>query len=317
MEATGLATNVDISVFDAIQISDPNANELERYVIINYVNSQAVSTYLPSLASHVSSNQEELQGEIEKRRFRIREIHQMIGDARGHVDALRVDIDKKMVYSKVAEINSLRDAVNEVSQSKAAPLVSVTRVKHKLPKVDVLETLQMEQLGQWLNVVGELLTLDPAFQPRRFVHEKLLEKFCRTEEDRDVVYFSLKEYYEKGNAENRQDPMRLLKEVKYPTSSDSRERFQTYMMNVSSKIDMGYTDKIGEEALIELLNEITRKVPSSFSLSKEAIRSKVRNFQDPLRSVEMLQTLLEAQRHFALDRGVDASPQNEGDPRSF
>eukprot|EP00924_Labyrinthula_sp_SR-Ha-C_P009922 augustus_masked-scaffold_21-processed-gene-3.0-mRNA-1 protein AED:1.00 eAED:1.00 QI:0/0/0/0/1/1/2/0/440 len=101
MEATGLATNVDISVFDAIQISDPNANELERYVIINYVNSQAVSTYLPSLASHVSSNQEELQGEIEKRRFRIREIHQMIGDARGHVDALRVDIDKKMVYSKV------------------------------------------------------------------------------------------------------------------------------------------------------------------------------------------------------------------------
>eukprot|EP00924_Labyrinthula_sp_SR-Ha-C_P012432 snap_masked-scaffold_10-processed-gene-6.13-mRNA-1 protein AED:1.00 eAED:1.00 QI:0/-1/0/0/-1/1/1/0/409 len=61
------------------------------------------------------------------------------------------------------------------------------------------------------------------------------------------------------------------------------------------------------EALIELLNEITRKVPSSFSLSKEAIRSKVKNLEDPLRSVEMLQTLLEAQRQFALDRGVDAS----------
>eukprot|EP00924_Labyrinthula_sp_SR-Ha-C_P006445 augustus_masked-scaffold_57-processed-gene-1.64-mRNA-1 protein AED:1.00 eAED:1.00 QI:0/0/0/0/1/1/9/0/1857 len=79
------------------------------------------------------------------------------------------------------------------------------------------------------------------------------------------------------------------------------------MMNVSSKIETGYTDRIGEEALIELLNEVRRKVPSSFSLSKEAIRSKVRNFEDPLRSVGMLQTLLEAQRQFALDRGVDAS----------
>eukprot|EP00924_Labyrinthula_sp_SR-Ha-C_P012431 augustus_masked-scaffold_10-processed-gene-6.48-mRNA-1 protein AED:1.00 eAED:1.00 QI:0/0/0/0/1/1/2/0/447 len=233
MEAAGLATNVDIAMFDAIQPSDPNADELKRYVIINYVNSQAVSTYLPCLASHVSSNQEKLQGEIEKRRFRNREIHQMIGDARGHVDALRVDIDKKMIDSKVhidklrAVIHSLRVAVNELSQSKAAPLVSATRVKHMLPKMDVLETLQMEKLGQWLNVVGELLTLDPTFQPRCLVHEKLLEKFCRTNEDRDVVYFSLKDYYERGTAENRQDPMRLLKEVKYPTSGDSRERFQT------------------------------------------------------------------------------------------
>eukprot|EP00924_Labyrinthula_sp_SR-Ha-C_P010295 augustus_masked-scaffold_23-processed-gene-2.53-mRNA-1 protein AED:1.00 eAED:1.00 QI:0/0/0/0/1/1/2/0/944 len=313
MEAAGLATNVDIGMFDAIQPSDPNAEELKRYVIINYVNSQAVSTYLPSLASQVNSTREEIYGEIEKRRFRNREIHQMIGDARGHVDALRVDTDKKMVDSKVyidtlrADIKSLRDAVNEVSQLRAAPLVSTARVKHMLPKVDVLETLQMEKLGQWLNVVGELLTLDPSFQPRRFVHEKLLEKICRSEEDRDVVYYSLKDYYEKGKAENRQDPMRLLKEVKYPASGDSRERFQTYMMNVSSKIGEGYAERLGEEALIELLNEITRKVPSSFSLSKEAIRSKVRNFEDPLRSVEMLQTLLEAQRQFALDRGVDAS----------
>eukprot|EP00924_Labyrinthula_sp_SR-Ha-C_P011891 augustus_masked-scaffold_76-processed-gene-0.75-mRNA-1 protein AED:1.00 eAED:1.00 QI:0/-1/0/0/-1/1/1/0/1016 len=313
MEAAGIATNVDIGMFDAIQPSDPNADELKRYVIINYVNSQAVSTYLPSLASQVISTREELHGEIEKRRFRNREIHQMIGDARGHVDTLRADTDKKMIDSKVyidtlrAEINSLRDAVNEVSQLRAAPLVSTARVKHMLPKVDVLETLQMEKLGLWLNVVGELLTLDPSFQPCRFVHEKLLENFCRSEEDRDVVYYSLKDYYEKGKAENRQDPMRLLKEVKYPISGDSRERFQTYMMNVSSKVETGYTDRIGEEAPIELLNEITRKVPSSFSLSKEAIRSKVRNFEDPLRSVEMLQTLLEAQRQFALDRGVDAS----------
>eukprot|EP00924_Labyrinthula_sp_SR-Ha-C_P007808 snap_masked-scaffold_28-processed-gene-3.67-mRNA-1 protein AED:1.00 eAED:1.00 QI:0/0/0/0/1/1/2/0/411 len=78
-------------------------------------------------------------------------------------------------------------------------------------------------------------------------------------------------------------------------------------MNVSLKIEPNYTDRIGEEALIELLHEITRKVPSSFSLSKEAIRNKVRNFEDPLRTVEMLQALLEAQRQFALDRGVDAS----------
>eukprot|EP00924_Labyrinthula_sp_SR-Ha-C_P006452 augustus_masked-scaffold_57-processed-gene-1.65-mRNA-1 protein AED:1.00 eAED:1.00 QI:0/0/0/0/1/1/2/0/461 len=220
MEAAGLMTNVVISIFDAIQLSDPNAEELKRYLIINYVNSQPVSTYLPSVASHVSSNQEKLQGEIEKRRFRNREIHQMIGDARGHVDALRVDIDKKMIDSKVyidklrAVIHSLRVAVNELSQSKAAPLVSATRVKHMLPKMHVLETFQMEKLGQWLNVVGELLTLDPTFQPRCLVHEKLLEKFCRTNEDRDVVYFSLKDYYERGTAENRQDPMRLLKEVK-------------------------------------------------------------------------------------------------------
>eukprot|EP00924_Labyrinthula_sp_SR-Ha-C_P012619 snap_masked-scaffold_10-processed-gene-12.15-mRNA-1 protein AED:1.00 eAED:1.00 QI:0/-1/0/0/-1/1/1/0/407 len=51
MEAAGVATNVDISMFDAIQPDDPNTGELKRYVIINYVNSQAVSTYLPSLAS--------------------------------------------------------------------------------------------------------------------------------------------------------------------------------------------------------------------------------------------------------------------------
>eukprot|EP00924_Labyrinthula_sp_SR-Ha-C_P011465 augustus_masked-scaffold_46-processed-gene-1.108-mRNA-1 protein AED:1.00 eAED:1.00 QI:0/0/0/0/1/1/5/2250/879 len=290
MEAAGLATNVDISMFDAIQPNDPNAGELKRYVIINYVNSQAVSTYLPSLASQVNADREELHSKIEKRRFRNREIHQMIGDARGHVDALRADTDKKMVDSRVyidtlrAEIDSLRDAVKEVSQSRAAPLVATTRVKHIMPKVDVLETLKMEKLGQWLNVVGELLTLDPSFQPRRFVHEKLLEKFCRSESERDVVYYSLKDYYEKGKAENRQDPMRLLKEVKYPASGDSRERFQTYMMNVSSKIEEGYTERLGEEALLELLFEITKKVPLSFGLSKEAIRNKVRNFEDPLRS---------------------------------
>eukprot|EP00924_Labyrinthula_sp_SR-Ha-C_P012620 snap_masked-scaffold_10-processed-gene-12.16-mRNA-1 protein AED:1.00 eAED:1.00 QI:0/-1/0/0/-1/1/1/0/396 len=237
----------------------------------------------------------------------------MIGDARGHVDALRPDTDKKMVDSRVyidtlrAEISSLRDAINEVSQSRAAPLVATTRVKHIMSKVDVLETLKMEKLGQWSNVAGKLLTLDPSFQPRRLVHEKLLEKFCRSEEDRDVVYYSLKDYYEKGKAENRQDPMRLLKELKYPASGDSRERFQTYMMNVSSKTEEGYAERLGEEALVELLFEITKKVPSSFGLSKEAIRNKVRNFEDPLRSVEMLQTLLEAQRQFALDRGVDAS----------
>eukprot|EP00924_Labyrinthula_sp_SR-Ha-C_P007819 snap_masked-scaffold_28-processed-gene-3.68-mRNA-1 protein AED:1.00 eAED:1.00 QI:0/0/0/0/1/1/2/0/131 len=131
----------------------------------------------------------------------------MIGDTRGHVDALCADTDKRMVDTKVAKIESLRDAVNEVSQLRDAPPVSAARVKHIMPKVDVLETLQIEKLGQWLNVVGELLTLDPSFQPRRFVHEKLLEKFCRSESERDVVYYSLKDYYEKGKAENHEDPM--------------------------------------------------------------------------------------------------------------
>eukprot|EP00924_Labyrinthula_sp_SR-Ha-C_P000824 snap_masked-scaffold_7-processed-gene-4.48-mRNA-1 protein AED:1.00 eAED:1.00 QI:0/-1/0/0/-1/1/1/0/900 len=329
MEAAGLATNVNVSMFDAIQPSDPNAEELKRYVVINYINSQAVSTYLPTLASEVNSHKEELQEETERRRFRNREIHQMLGDARNHVDSFRADVDKKMVDSKVyidtlrAEIRSLGEAVSEnslrsevdalkeaVSRNTnriGAPVAATARVKHILPKVDVLETLEMKKLGQWLNVIGEVMNLDPGFEPRRFVHSSLLEKFCRNEGDRDVVYFSLKEYYEKGKAENRQDPMRLLKEVKYPASGDSRERFQTYMMNVSSKIEEGYAERLGEEALVELLFEITKKVPSSFGLSKDAIRSKVRNFDGPLRSVEMLQSLLEAQRQFALDRGVDTS----------
>eukprot|EP00924_Labyrinthula_sp_SR-Ha-C_P004250 snap_masked-scaffold_3-processed-gene-18.17-mRNA-1 protein AED:1.00 eAED:1.00 QI:0/-1/0/0/-1/1/1/0/1035 len=329
MEAARLVTNVNVSMFDAIQPSDPNAEELKRYVVINYINSQAVSTYLPTLASEVNSHKEELQEEIEKRRFRNREIHQMMGDARNHVHSFRADMDKKMVDSKVyidtlrAEISSLREAVSEnslrseidalkevVSQNTnriSVPVAATARVNHILPKVDVLETLDMKKLGQWLNVVGEVMNLDPGFEPRRFVHSSLIEKFCRNEGDRDVVYFSVKEYYEKGKAENRQDPMRLLKEVKYPASGDNRERFQTYMMNVSSKIEEGYAERLGEEALVELSFEITKKVPSSFGLSKEAIRSKVRNFKDPLWSVEMLQSLLEAQRQFALDRGVDAS----------
>eukprot|EP00924_Labyrinthula_sp_SR-Ha-C_P012984 augustus_masked-scaffold_12-processed-gene-5.12-mRNA-1 protein AED:1.00 eAED:1.00 QI:0/0/0/0/1/1/2/0/1005 len=306
MEVAGLATNVNVSMFDAIQPTDPNAEELKRYVVINYINSQAVSTYLPTLASEVNSHKEELQEEIEKRRFRNREIHQMLGVARNHVDSVRADMDKSMVDSKVyidtlrAEVDFLREAVSEnslrseidafkkaINQNTnkfGVPVAATARVKHILPKVDVLETLEMKKLGQWLNVVGEVMNLDPGFEPRRFVHSSLLEKFCRNEGERDVVYFSLKEYYEKGKAENRQDPMRLLKEVRYPASGDSRERFQTYMMNVSSKIEEGYAERLGEEALVELLFEITKKVPSSFGLSKEAIRSKVRNFDDPLRS---------------------------------
>eukprot|EP00924_Labyrinthula_sp_SR-Ha-C_P015919 augustus_masked-scaffold_4-processed-gene-13.10-mRNA-1 protein AED:0.70 eAED:0.70 QI:0/0/0/0.25/1/1/8/0/1008 len=77
-------------------------------------------------------------------------------------------------------------------------------------------------------------------------------------------------------------------------------------MNVNSKIDAGYTGRIGEEALIELLYKITRKVPSSFGLSREAIRTKLRKTENPLQSVDALEDLLEAQCQLALDRGVDA-----------
>eukprot|EP00924_Labyrinthula_sp_SR-Ha-C_P001465 augustus_masked-scaffold_55-processed-gene-0.7-mRNA-1 protein AED:1.00 eAED:1.00 QI:0/0/0/0/1/1/2/0/390 len=79
------------------------------------------------------------------------------------------------------------------------------------------------------------------------------------------------------------------------------------MMNVNSKIDIGYIDRIGEEALIKLLFEITMKAPTSFGLSKEAIRTEVRKTETPLKSVDTLQDPLEDQRQFALDRGVDAS----------
>eukprot|EP00924_Labyrinthula_sp_SR-Ha-C_P005542 augustus_masked-scaffold_68-processed-gene-0.1-mRNA-1 protein AED:1.00 eAED:1.00 QI:0/0/0/0/1/1/3/0/649 len=79
------------------------------------------------------------------------------------------------------------------------------------------------------------------------------------------------------------------------------------MMNVNSKIDIGYIDRIGEEALIKLLFEITMKSPTSFGLSKEAIRTEVRKTETPLKSVDTLQDPLEDQRQFALDRGVDAS----------
>eukprot|EP00924_Labyrinthula_sp_SR-Ha-C_P012835 snap_masked-scaffold_12-processed-gene-0.21-mRNA-1 protein AED:1.00 eAED:1.00 QI:0/-1/0/0/-1/1/1/0/424 len=80
-------------------------------------------------------------------------------------------------------------------------------------------------------------------------------------------------------------------------------------MNVNSKMDPGFADRIGERALIELLFEITRNVPASLGLSKEAIRTKVRKTENPLKSIDALQNLLEAQRQFALDRGVGASTE--------
>eukprot|EP00924_Labyrinthula_sp_SR-Ha-C_P004476 snap_masked-scaffold_1-processed-gene-1.11-mRNA-1 protein AED:1.00 eAED:1.00 QI:0/-1/0/0/-1/1/1/0/374 len=295
VHAAGEAAKVNIGMFDAIQPQDPNTEELKRFVTINYVNSQVVSSFLPGLSGQLGDVQKELHHEIEQRRFRNREIHGMLGDNRTYVETLR------------AEVSSLRDLVNMLSQNRSTHAVHGVGTRHLMPKIDILESLDMQKLGQWLNLVGEQMILEPSFQPRRFIHEKLLEGFCRNERERETVFYSLKEYYDKGKAENRQDPMRLLKEVKYPASGDSRERFQTYMMNVNSKVDPGYTDRIGEEALIELLFEITRKVPSSFGLSKEAIRTKVRKTENPLKSIDALQDLLEAQRQFALDRGVDAS----------
>eukprot|EP00924_Labyrinthula_sp_SR-Ha-C_P016595 snap_masked-scaffold_6-processed-gene-8.15-mRNA-1 protein AED:1.00 eAED:1.00 QI:0/0/0/0/1/1/2/0/964 len=295
VHAAGEAAKVNIGMFDTIQPQDPNTEELKRFVTINYVNSQAVSSYLPWLSDQLGNVQKELHQEIEQRRFRNREIHGMLGDNRNYVETLR------------AEVSSLRDLVNMMSQTRSTHAAHGVGARHLMPKIDILESLDMQKLGQWLNLVGEQMILEPSFQSRRFIHEKLLERFCRNESERETVFYSLKDYYEKGKAENRQDPMRLLKEVKYPGLGDSRERFQTYMMNVNSKIDPGFTDRIGEEALIELLFEIPRKVPASFGLSKEAIRAKVRKTENPLKSIDALQNLLEAQRQFALDRGVGAS----------
>eukprot|EP00924_Labyrinthula_sp_SR-Ha-C_P012832 augustus_masked-scaffold_12-processed-gene-0.2-mRNA-1 protein AED:1.00 eAED:1.00 QI:0/0/0/0/1/1/3/0/531 len=195
VHAAGEAAKVNIEMFDAIQPQDPNTEELKRFVTINYVNSQAVSSYLPWLSDQLGDVQKELHQEIEQRRFRNCEIHGMLGDNRTYFETLR------------AVVSSLP--------------------RQFMPKIDILESLDMQKLGQWLNLVGEQMLLEPSFQSRHFIHEKLLKRFCRNERERETVFYPLKDYYDKGKAENRQDPMRLHKEVKYPGLGDSRERFQT------------------------------------------------------------------------------------------
>eukprot|EP00924_Labyrinthula_sp_SR-Ha-C_P015931 augustus_masked-scaffold_4-processed-gene-13.11-mRNA-1 protein AED:1.00 eAED:1.00 QI:0/0/0/0/1/1/2/0/360 len=163
VHAKGEAAKVNIDMFDAIKPQDPNTEKLKRFLTKNYVNSQTVSSYLPELSGQIGDIRKELHQEVEHRRFRNREIHGMLGDKRTYVETLR------------AGVSSLRDLVNMMSQTRSTHAAHGVGARHLMPKIDILESLDMQKLGQWLNLVGEQMILEPSFQPRCFIHEKLLE----------------------------------------------------------------------------------------------------------------------------------------------
>eukprot|EP00924_Labyrinthula_sp_SR-Ha-C_P005545 augustus_masked-scaffold_68-processed-gene-0.0-mRNA-1 protein AED:1.00 eAED:1.00 QI:0/0/0/0/1/1/4/0/387 len=131
VHAKGEAAKVNIGMFDAIKPQDPNTEKLKRFVTKNYVNSQTVSSYLPELSGQVGEIRKELHQEVEHRRFRNREIHEMLGDNRTYVETLG------------AEVSSLRDLVNMISQNRSTHAVHGVGTRNLMPKIDILESLDM------------------------------------------------------------------------------------------------------------------------------------------------------------------------------